>query len=171
MKRRSILICFLLFVFIASIGILSTQNNRYTFSSEHENSNSKTVVLRDSNEVIQKVESKDSYEQDAPEKVIQGDDLVYREYSWGYDLEKGDEIIIEKDAMSNLIESTETVVVIMNGEVYREICYEDNDIDFVLEKSGNYVFLGISSEGDSVDIMSAIKVLRSADGGISLLNK
>ena len=68
------------------------------------------------------------------------------------------------------MENAQTIAIVMNGNIYKEISFDNNDIEFTLEKSGNYAFLAIDSDGNSVDITQLVKVNISADGGAILLN-
>lgn len=63
-------------------------------------------------------------------------------------------------------ENEMSIVVILDGNVYKEISldnYENKDIEFTLEKSGYYIFLVIDSDGNSVDISSAVMAMRLVD--------
>ena len=93
-------------------------------------------------------------------------DLVYREYSLGCDLEEGCNIFIEKNKVVSEVDDVQCVVVLLDNGVYKEFDFDDGDIEFIAEKSGNYAFLAIDSEGNSVDIISIVKVYISADGGV-----
>lgn len=98
------------------------------------------------------------------------DDLVYREYSGGHSLEKGYEIMIEKESLLSEVKNVQTIVIVLDGNKYKEISFDNNDIEFTLEESGNYAFLAIDADGNSVDIAPIVKVNVSADGGTVLLN-
>ena len=85
---------------------------------------------------------------------------------WGYRLEKGYEILIEQDKIIGEVENTQTIVVFWNDSVYKEFAFDGNDIEFEIDKSGNYSFYAIDSDGNSFDIMSIVKAYKSADGGV-----
>ena len=84
----------------------------------------------------------------------------------GYRLEKGYEILIEQDKIIGEVENTQTIVVFWNDSVYKEFAFDGNDIEFEIDKSGNYSFYAIDSNGNSFDIMSIVKAYKSADGGV-----
>ncbi len=98
------------------------------------------------------------------------DDLVYREYSSGNYMEKGCEILIENDNVVCEMEHAQTIVIILDGSVYKEFSFDHKDIEFGLEKNGNYVVLAIDADGNSVDITSIVKIRKSADGGVFYLS-
>ena len=56
--------------------------------------------------------------------------------------------------------------VFWNDSVYKEFAFDGNDIEFEIDKSGNYSFYAIDSDGNSFDIMSIVKAYKSADGGV-----
>ena len=96
-------------------------------------------------------------------------DLLYREFSSGIELESGMDVLIERGCITNALGNAVMVGVILNGDVYREIPLEETDIEFTLEKHGNYVFMAVAEDGETVDITSIIKVEKSMDGGVILL--
>ena len=59
--------------------------------------------------------------------------------------------------------------IVLNGEVYKEIPFEDADIQLKLEESGNYVFMAVNEKGETVDVTFTIRAEMSADGGVILL--
>ena len=108
----------------------------------------------------------------ATEKALENSsgDLLYREFSSGVEMESGTDILIGKEQVINALENAVTVDVILDGDVYKEIPLEETDIEFTLEKSGNYVFMAVTADGKFVDITSVIRAEKSADGGVILLN-
>ena len=96
-------------------------------------------------------------------------DLLYREFSQGCELEKGTEVFIEKEQVANVLDKALAIGIVLNGEVYKEIPFEDADIQLKLEKSGNYVFMAVNEEGETVDVTFTIRAEKSADGGVILL--
>ena len=62
-----------------------------------------------------------SYDGDSEKLGCLGDDLVYREYSWGHCLEKGYEITIEKESMLSEVKNIQTIVIVLDGNIYKEI--------------------------------------------------
>lgn len=97
-------------------------------------------------------------------------DLVYREFSSGVELEKDTDILIERKDVTNALENAISVGVVLNGKFYKEIPLEAADIEFVLEESGNYVFIVANTEGEIVDITPSIRAEKSVDGGVIPLN-
>ena len=97
-------------------------------------------------------------------------DLLYREFSSGVELESGTDVLIERGCITNALKNAVMVVVILDGDVYKEIPLEETDIEFNVEKNGNYVFMAVAADGEAVDITSIIKAEKSADGGVILLN-
>lgn len=104
------------------------------------------------------------------EKFNFGGDLLYREYSWGHFLEADSEVIIERDAINQVSDSINTICIILDGVIYKEITYDDTDIEFLLTEGGNYGFLALDNEKNLLDIMSIVKVQQSADGGVIFLD-
>ena len=130
----------------------------------HDDTSITNNILNSKEETFQGVKSnKDSYESDIG---YADNDLVFRDYSCGYRLEKGYEILIEQDKIIGEVENTQTIVVFWNDSVYKEFAFDGNDIEFEIDKSGNYSFYAIDSDGNSFDIMSIVKAYKSADGGV-----
>lgn len=154
LKKVILIVTFILAAIIGSFGIIKI-NEKGNSVSQHYDMNISDDILCDG---------------DSVKLGYMSDDLVYREYSWGHCLEKGYEIIIEKENVSCEVENAQTIAIVMNGNIYKEISFDNNDIEFTLEKSGNYAFLAIDSDGNSVDITQLVKVNISADGGAILLN-
>ena len=96
-------------------------------------------------------------------------DLLHREFSSGVEMESGTDILIERGCITNALKNAVMVGVILDGDIYKEIPLEETDIEFTLEKNGNYVFMAVTSDGETVDITSIIKAEKSADGGVILL--
>ena len=72
--------------------------------------------------------------------------------------------------MLSEVKNIQTIVIVLDGDIYKEISFNNNDIEFTLEESGNYAFLAIDSDGNSVDMAPMVKVNVSVDGGTILLN-
>ena len=71
----------------------------------HNDTSITNNILNSKEETFQGVKSnKDSYESDIG---YADNDLVFREYSWGYRLEKGYEILIEQDKIIGEVENTQ----------------------------------------------------------------
>lgn len=96
-------------------------------------------------------------------------DLLYREFSSGVELEKDTDILIERKDVTNALENAISVGVVLNGKFYKEIPLEETDFEFVLEESGNYVFMAVNEDGETVDVTFTIRAEKSADGGVILL--
>ena len=172
LKKAILIVMFILAAIIGSFGIIKI-NEKGDSVSQHYDMNISDDILCDGDEVFEVVKSNTpalSYAGDSAKLGYTSDDLVYREYSSGEHLEKGYEILIEQDKIIGEVENMQNVVVVLNGKIYKEISFDNNDIEFTLEKSGNYVFLAIDSDGNSVDITQLVKVNISADGGAILLN-
>lgn len=159
-----------MFMVIMAFGlVMISSKENYTF--EHDRIEETEALLDSKAGTLQKAEnSKDAQETLSVELECADDDLVYREYTWGHRLEKGYEILIENDKVTREAENLQNIVIILDDTVYKEFSFDNNDIEFTLEKSGNYAFLAIDSDGNSVDITSIVRVNKSADGGAILLN-
>lgn len=165
--KKSLLIISI-FLVIVIIGLLMVNRKDDYTSKYHETDD---ILLYSEDENFQKVENSEAdYERRLIDLAYLDDDLVYREYSLGNCLEKGNEILIEKNKIICEVENVQNIVIILNDTVYKEFSFDNNNIELTLEKSGNYAFIAIGSDGNSVDITSIVKVRKSADGGIILLN-
>lgn len=166
MKKSLLIIS--IFLVIVIIGLLMVNRKDDYTSKYHETDD---ILLYSEDENFQKVENSEAdYERRLIDLAYLDDDLVYREYSLGNCLEKGNEILIEKNKIICEVENVQNIVIILNDTVYKEFSFDNNNIELTLEKSGNYAFIAIGSDGNSVDITSIVKVRKSADGGIILLN-
>lgn len=110
----------------------------------------------------------DSYEEKTGKFGYADDDLVFREDLWGCRLQEGETIRIEKSRVIDEVDNAQSVVIFLNNDVYKEFDFDDDNIEFTIEKNGNYVFWVIDSEGNSVDITSTsiTTILHPADGGM-----
>lgn len=89
-------------------------------------------ILCDGDEVFKAVKSNApalSYDGDSVKLGYMSDDLVYRELSRGHCLEKGYEIIIRKENVSCEVENAQTIAIVMNGNIYKEISFDNNDMN------------------------------------------
>ena len=165
--KKSLLITSI-FLVIMIIGLLMV-NRKDDYTSKHHETDDALLYSEDEN--FQKVENSEvDYERRLIDLAYLDDNLVYREYSLGNCLEEGNEILIEKDKIICEVENVQDIVIILNDAVYKEFSFDNNNIELTLEKSGNYDFIAIGSDGNSVDITSIVKVSKSADGGTILLN-
>lgn len=129
------------------------------------------ILSYNGDEIYQEVEIREENDGNLSSKLnYVEDDLVYREYSSGNYMEKGCEILIENDNVVCEMEHAQTIVIILDGSVYKEFSFDHKDIEFGLEKNGNYVVLAIDADGNSVDITSIVKIRKSADGGVFYLS-
>lgn len=162
MKKRILIgsICGMLLV----VGIMSVYDLTQKQTVQQEN----TVNLNENmNRPTQIGETVLGDHADNDSKYSSGD-LLYREFSSGVQLESGMDIQIERGQVINALENAVIVGVILDGNVYKEIPLEETDIEFKVEKNGNYVFMAVTADGESVDITSIVKVKITADGVILL---
>ena len=172
MKKMVLRMTFILVVIIGLYGTIKI-NEKGNPVFQQNDMDISDAGLGDGDKIFETVKSNTpalGYGGDSKKLGYPGDDLVYREYSSGHCLEKGYEIMIEKESMLSEVKNIQTVVIVLDSKIYNEIPFDNNDIEFTLEKSGNYVFLAIDSEGNSVDIAPIVKVNVSAGGGTVLLN-
>ncbi len=172
LKKIILMVTFILLVIIGLYGTIKI-NEKGNPVSRYNDIDISAACLGDGDEIFETVKSNISalsYGGDSEKLGYLGDDLVYREYSWGHCLEKGYEITIEKESMLSEVKNIQTIVIVLDGDIYKEISFNNNDIEFTLEESGNYAFLAIDSDGNSVDMAPMVKVNVSADGGTILLN-
>ena len=172
MKKIVLRMTFILAVIIGLYGTIKI-NEKGNPVSQHDDMDVSDAGLGDGNKIFETLKRNTpvlSYGGDSEKLGYVGDDLVYREYSSGHCLEKGYEIVIEKESILSEVKNIQTIVTVLDGNIYNEISFNNNDIEFTLEESGNYVFLAIDSNGNSVDIAPIVKVNVSAGGGTILLN-
>jgi len=168
LKKKLLITLIFTFIIVFGVVMISSKENS---TSRHDNEDEMEVLLDSEDKTLEKAEnSKDNQEVFSVESKYACDDLVYREYTWGYCLEKGYEIFIESNQITREAENVQNIVIILNNNIYKQYSFDNDDIEFTLEKSGNYAFLAIDSDGNSVDITSIVKVNKSADGGIIFLN-
>lgn len=163
--KKKLLICSLS-VMLLVVGVLAAQG---VTQKQTEEQGSTENLLNNENE-ISKVEEVVLTEEIDNNSAYPSGDLLYREFSSGVELEKGSDILIERKNVTNALKNAIAVGIVLNGNVYKEIPLEEDDIEFVLEESGNYVFMAVNTDGEVVDITSIVKVEKSADGGVILLN-
>lgn len=162
--KKKLLICSLS-VMLLIVGALAAQG---VTQKQTEGQGSTENLLNNENEISKVTEIVLTEEIDNNSAYPSGD-LLYREFSQGCELEKGTEVFIEKEQVANVLDNALAIGIVLNGEVYKEIPIEDADIQLKLEESGNYVFMAVNEEGETVDITSTIRVEKSADGGVILL--
>lgn len=163
--KKKLLICSLS-VMLLVVGVLAVQG---VTQKQTEDQGSTENLLNNENE-ISKVEEVVWTEQIDNHSAYPSGDLLYREFSLGCELEKGTEVLIEKKQVANVLDNALAIGIVLNGEVYKEIPFEDADIQLKLEESGNYVFMAVNEEGEIVDVTFTIRAEKSADGGVILLN-
>lgn len=162
--KKKLLICSLS-VMLLIVGALAAQG---VTQKQTEGQGSTENLLNNANEISKVTEIVLTEEIDNNSAYPSGD-LLYREFSQGCELEKGTEVFIEKEQVANVLDNALAIGIVLNGEVYKEIPIEDADIQLKLEESGNYVFMAVNEEGETVDITSTIRAEKSADGGVILL--
>lgn len=162
--KKKLLICSIS-VMLLIVGALAAQG---VTQKQTEGQGSTENLLNNANEISKVTEIVLTEEIDNNSAYPFGD-LLYREFSQGCELEKGTEVFIEKEQVANVLDNALAIGIVLNGEVYKEIPIEDADIQLKLEESGNYVFMAVNEEGETVDITSTIRVEKSADGGVILL--
>ena len=167
MKKIVLMMMFILVVIVGLYGTIKI-NEKGNTVSQHNDMDISGAGLGAGDKIFETVKSNTSalsYGGDSEKLGYLGDDLVYREYSWGYRLEKGYKILIEHDQIIGEVEDAQTLVVFCNNSEYKEFAFDGNDIEFEIDKSGNYSFYAIDSDGNSFDIMSIVKAYKSADRG------
>ncbi|NMA64738.1 MAG: hypothetical protein GX957_00655 [Clostridiaceae bacterium] len=162
--KKKLLICSLS-VMLLVVGVLVAQG---VTQKQTEGQGSTENLLNNANE-ISKVTEVVLTEEIGNNSAYPSGDLLYREFSQGCELEKGTEVFIEKEQVANVLDNAMAIGIVLNGEVYKELSFEDADIQVKLEESGNYVFMAVNEEGETVDVTFTIRAEKSADGGVILL--
>ena len=162
--KKELLICSLS-VMLLVVGVLVAQG---VTQKQTEGQGSTENLLNNANE-ISKVTEVVLTEEIGNNSAYPSGDLLYREFSQGCELEKGTEVFIEKEQVANVLDNAMAIGIVLNGEVYKELSFEDADIQVKLEESGNYVFMAVNEEGETVDVTFTIRAEKSADGGVILL--
>ena len=162
--KKKLLICSLS-VMLLVVGVLVAQG---VTQKQTEGQGSTENLLNNANE-ISKVTEVVLTEEIGNNSAYPSGDLLYREFSQGCELEKGTEVFIEKEQVANVLDNAIAIGIVLNGEVYKELSFEDADIQVKLEESGNYVFMAVNEEGETVDVTFTIRAEKSADGGVILL--
>ena len=162
--KKKLLICSLS-VMLLVVGVLVAQG---VTQKQTEGQGSTENLLNNANE-ISKVTEVVLTEEIGNNSAYPSGDLLYREFSQGCELEKGTEVFIEKEQVANVLDKALAIGIVLNGEVYKELSFEDADIQVKLEESGNYVFMAVNEEGETVDVRFTIRAEKSADGGVILL--
>ena len=162
--KKKLLIC-ALSVMLLVVGVLVAQG---VTQKQTEGQGSTENLLNNANE-ISKVTEVVLTEEIGNNSAYPSGDLLYREFSQGCELEKGTEVFIEKEQVANVLDNAMAIGIVLNGEVYKELSFEDADIQVKLEESGNYVFMAVNEEGETVDVTFTIRAEKSADGGVILL--
>jgi len=162
--KKKLLICSLS-VMLLVVGVVTAQG---VTQKQTEGQGNTENLLNNANE-ISKVTEVILTEEIDNHSAYPSDDLLYREFSQGCELEKGTEVFIEKAQVANVLDNAVAIGIVLNGEVYKEIPFEDADIQIKLEESGNYVFMAVNEDGKTVDVTFTIRAEKSADGGVILL--
>lgn len=162
--KKKLLICSLS-VMLLVVGVLVAQG---VTQKQTEGQGSTENLLNNANE-ISKVTEVVLTEEIGNNSAYPSGDLLYREFSQGCELEKGTEVFIEKEQVANVLDNAMAIGIVLNGEVYKELSFEDADIQVKLEESGNYVFMAVNEEGETVDVTFTTRAEKSADGGVILL--
>ena len=162
--KKKLLICSLS-VMLLVVGVLVAQG---VTQKQTEGQGSTENLLNNANEISKVTEVVLTEEIDNNSAYPSGD-LLYRKFSQGCELEKGTEVFIEKEQVANVLDNAMAIGIVLNGEVYKELSFEDADIQVKLEESGNYVFMAVNEEGETVDVTFTIRAEKSADGGVILL--
>lgn len=162
--KKKLLICSFS-VMLLVVGVLAVQGMT---QKQNEDQGSTENLLNNANEISKVTEVILAEEIDNHSAYPSGD-LLYREFSQGCELEKGTEVFIEKKQVANVLDNALAIGIVLNGEVYKEIPFEDADIQLKLEESGNYVFMAVNEKGETVDVTFTIRAEMSADGGVILL--
>ena len=162
--KKKLLICSLS-VMLLVVGVVTAQG---VTQKQTEGQGNTENLLNNANE-ISKVTEVILTEEIDNHSAYPSDDLLYREFSQGCELEKGTEVFIEKAQVANVLDNALAIGIVLNGEVYKEIPFEDADIQIKLEESGNYVFMTVNEKGETVDVTFTIRAEMSADGGVILL--
>lgn len=152
-------------IILLIVGMVFAQDLIQKKTPQQDNTNSMVPSM---NQQVQTEEIESVVHVDNDSSYSSGD-LLYREFSSGVEMESGMDILIERGCITNALENAVMVGVILDGDVYKEIPLEETDIEFTLERNGNYVFMAVTADGDTVDITSIIKAEKSADGGVILL--
>ena len=152
-------------IILLIVGMVFAQDLIQKMTPQQDNTNSMVPSM---NQQVQTEEIESVVHVDNDSSYSSGD-LLYREFSSGVEMESGTDILIERGCITNALENAVMVGVILDGDVYKEIPLEETDIEFTLERNGNYVFMAVTADGDTVDITSIIKAEKSADGGVILL--
>lgn len=162
--KKKLLICSFS-VMLLVVGVLVAQG---VTQKQTEGQGCTENLLNNANEIAKVKEVVLTEEIDNHSAYPSGD-LLYREFSQGCELEKGTEVFIEKEQVANVLDNALAIGIVLNGEVYKEIPFEDADIQLKLEESGNYVFMAVNEEGETVDVTFTIRAEKSVDGGVILL--
>lgn len=162
--KKKVQIAFISIILLI-VGMVFAQDVIQKKTPQQDNTNN---MVQNMNQQVQTEEVEPVVHVDDKSSYSSGD-LLYREFSSGVEMESGMDVLIERGLVTNALENAITVGVILDGNVYKEIPLEETDIEFNLEKNGNYVFMAVNADGEAVDITSIVKVEKSADGGVILL--
>ena len=149
--------------FIFAVVIVAVLLQITTITNGYISESSNIDKGNDIYKTFQKIENQEiSQKENLLKSERSEDDLVYREYTWGHYLEKGYDLFIDKEKIISKMENVQSIIIIWDDKAkkgeYKEISFDDNDVVFILEKSGNYTFLAGDANGDFVDISSIVKV-------------
>ena len=96
------------------------------------------------------------------ENKTEYDDLVYREYSHGYKIEKGCFLRVDKDTLTKVCEYPQYVVIYVNGDEFDRIAIDEENKEYQTVKAGNYEIYLVDKEGHYYDILTKVKVFEPA---------
>lgn len=85
-------------------------------------------------------------------------------------MEKGTEVFIEKEQVANVLDKALAIGIVLNGEVYKEIPFEDADIQLKLEKSGNDDIFGSDLESNIAAVRKIVERLQNPLSAVSERN-
>lgn len=163
--KKKLLICSLS-VMLLVVGVLVAQGET---QKQTEGQGSTENLLNNANEISKVTEVVLTEEIDNNSAYPSGD-LLYREFSQGCELEKGTEVFIEKEQVANVLDKALAIGIVLNGEVYKEIPFEDADIQLKLEKSGNDDIFGSDLESNIAAVRKIVERLQNPLSAVSERN-
>ena len=102
------------------------------------------------------------------EEKAEFNDLVYRKYSQGHEINVGCFLRVDKETLSKVCEHPQYVVIYVDGQETARIAISDENIEYQTIKSGNYEFYLVDMDGHYCDILSEVKVDEPVGGFIIL---
>ena len=79
-------------------------------------------------------------------------------------------LFIEKEQVANVLDKALAIGIVLNGEVYKEIPFEDADIQLKLEKSGNDDIFGSDLESNIAAVRKIVERLQNPLSAVSERN-